>query len=390
MVDEIAQRKELARRLLSKGIEPVDLELRPDPDTMPVSAALTADLALPFPPDLAPIPQPLPAIPDPSEELPKADVVVITWTVDENDALADVLTPKFGRAKWYRYNHLFHDKYESQIRGHAPAIQAQRLGSYFPTKVGNLNVLCMKSELHLNQDGKRGLDGLTTLPTRDFFHQIITEVEPDVILTIGTAGSVFPEFQLGDVVVTRAGKFRCASEFEDAPFNGQTFTSEWEIPLDRFPDALELMARFKDDLREPPFLPPTKAYHYHGSRIHTDENVPDIKIEQGGRDMPEFHPILTTDFFEYGTTANHLNDQGAAVEMGDAVLGLVASEIPNPPKWAVVRNMSDPTINGDLPTKEYRLNLQTEFAVAYYEAYGYHTSVTGALATWGILAGMQG
>ena len=38
--------------------------------------------------------------------------------------------------------------------------------------------------------------------------------------------------------------------------------------------------------------------------------------------MPEFHPILTTDYFEYGTSANRLDLEGAAVEMGDAALGL--------------------------------------------------------------------
>jgi hypothetical protein len=49
--------------------------------------------------------------------------------------------------------------------------------------------------------------------------------------------------------------------------------------------------------------------------------------------------------------------------------------------------MSDPQINGALPTKEYHLNTQTMWAVGYYTAYGYYTSVTGALATWAIIAG---
>ena len=79
--------------------------------------------------------------------------------------------------------------------------------------------------------------------------------------------------------------------------------------------------------------------------------------------MDEFHPILTTDYFEYGTSANHLDQEGAGVEMGDAALGLACSELQHPPKWAVVRNMSDPVINGDLPADEFRLNEQTTWAV---------------------------
>ena len=50
--------------------------------------------------------------------------------------------------------------------------------------------------------------------------------------------------------------------------------------------------------------------------------------------------------------------------------------------------MSDPVINGDLPAKEFHLNEQTTWAVGYYTAYGKWTSVIGALATWGIIAGL--
>ena len=50
--------------------------------------------------------------------------------------------------------------------------------------------------------------------------------------------------------------------------------------------------------------------------------------------------------------------------------------------------MSDPQINGDIPVDRYRLNAQTLWAVAYYESYGYWTSVMGALATWAIIAGL--
>jgi len=104
--------------------------------------------------------------------------------------------------------------------------------------------------------------------------------------------------------------------------------------------------------------------------------------------MPELHPILTTDYFEYGTTTNRLDQEGAAVEMGDAALGLASSELADAPHWAVVRNMSDPVINGELPAKEFHLNQQTTWAVGYYTAYGKWTSIIGALTAWGIVAGL--
>src|SRR6185295_8774174 len=108
----------------------------------------------------------------------------------------------------------------------------------------------------------------------------------------------------------------------------------------------------------PTGVTPTARYHLQGP---PPVNDPDIKLD--GRDMPAFHPMLTTDFFEFGTSKNNLQLQGAAVEMGDAVLGLVSSEMPNPPKWAVIRNLSDPQINGDLPDGPGReLNVQAAWA----------------------------
>jgi hypothetical protein len=105
--------------------------------------------------------------------------------------------------------------------------------------------------------------------------------------------------------------------------------------------------------------------------------------------MPAFHPVLTTDYFEFGTSSNHLDAEGCAVEMGDAVLGLLCSELPDPPRWAIVRNLSDPQINGDLPTTPSQRNMQVHWAVWYYEQYGYWTSISGALATWAIIAGLD-
>jgi nucleoside phosphorylase len=381
-------REEIAQYLLSYGIEPFDLELEPDPDQLPAEAALAADLGIPFPDGLAPVPQPIEPAPDTSDALPQAEIVVITWTVAEQNALCDVMTPGFGRARWYRYNRNF-AAYAPKIRGHAPAANAQRLGSYFPTKIGNHTVLCMKSELHLNQDGISTGPGRATLPVKDFFNQIIDEVQPQLIITAGTSGSVKEEFTLGDVVVTRAAKFRCQQEFRNEPFNNQTYKSEWDVPSTQFAKAEELMARFSDELTEPPVGPPTGRYTPKGPALQTPANTPRIRLELESRDMPEFHPILTTDYFEYGTTTNNLFSEGAAVEMGDAALGLACSERDNPPDWLVCRNMSDPLINGELPTREFHLNEQTMWAVGYYTAYGYYTSVTGALAAWAVIAGLE-
>ncbi|AZK98065.1 MULTISPECIES: nucleoside phosphorylase-I family protein [Streptomyces] len=394
-MDTLDDRVDIARALLSEGITQADLELSPDLAAAPDGAVLAADLALVFPDGLAPVPQPFDTVPSPDAPLPRADVVVITWTVAEQNALCDVFTKGFGRLKWYRYTRNFEEHYRPLIRKGAPSLSARppRLGSYFPVKLGDLDVLCMKSELHLNQDGVKTGEGTATLPVRDFFQQIIEEVRPRVIATIGTSGSVFADFPLGDVVVTRAAKFRCQKEFRNEQFNEQAFRSDWTLPLDRMEDAQNLMRGFSHRLTEPPLGPPSTRFPFTGPLIEPPDNTPTVRVEQGGQDMPEFHPILTTDYFEYGTSTNGLEHEGAAVEMGDAALGLAIADLTaagpdHVPDWVVVRNMSDPQINGELPTREFRLNQQTMWAVGYYEAYGYWTSVCGALTTWGLVAGL--
>jgi hypothetical protein len=69
--------------------------------------------------------------------------------------------------------------------------------------------------------------------------------------------------------------------------------------------------------------------------------------------------------------------------MDDAVLGLAASELAHPPKWASIRNYSDPAINHALKMRD-----QEACAAKIYLRYGYWTSVQGALATWSVIAGL--
>jgi hypothetical protein len=296
-------RKEIARYVLARGTEVV-----PEPAVAPARLA-----EIEWPEGLAPEPQPPAQAPAADDPLPKADVLVITWTADEADALAQVLTPGHSRLHWFPYKRGV-DALKDQIRGGEPALNAGRLGSYFPTQIGQKSVLCAKSELHMNQDGKKTGDGTATLPVKELFRAIITETGADLILTIGTSGAVFAQFGLGDVVITRAAKFRLGDEFKNEAFNGQAYTSDWQIPTEQLEKAEELMRPIGAELREPDIGPPTKEYAWDGPALKGRGNVPQIRLD--GRDMTEFWPILTTDYFEYGTSANRLDKEGCAVRDG--------------------------------------------------------------------------
>ena len=310
---------DLERRIIEYGTTAEDFGPRLDPSATP---AALLDLGLPWPAGKAPSPRAINPEPDREDPLPNADVLVVTWTVAEVEALADVLTPGIGRNSWYRYARRFATHYKPIIRNGAPAHAANRLGSYYRTDIAGKKLVLFKSELHLNQDAIRTGPGTATLPVKDLFRQMIDEVKPSLVITVGTAGATFPPdrtitiggqqcpaHELGDVMITRGAKFRLSQEFANEPFANQSYRSVFPIPTARLEDAKPLLAFHANKLREPKLGPPSTKYNWPlPDLIPGHPNKPDLRID--GRDFPEFHPILTTDFFEFGTSTNGLEQRG--------------------------------------------------------------------------------
>ena len=141
--------------------------------------------------------------------LPDADVLVVTWTVDEGHALSRVLTPGKDSHNDYRpYTHNFASISKKMRRG-CPALLAKRLGAYWTTKIGGKSVVVFKSDSHMSQDGPQ-------LPNIDVWKQIISEVQPKLVITTGTAGGIGKDFEVGDVVVSPIVRFDCTSKFKNA------------------------------------------------------------------------------------------------------------------------------------------------------------------------------
>lgn len=334
---------------------------------------------IPFPKGLAPVLRPIKPVPNPNDSLPKVDVVAMMDTAAESQAMSDVLTPGVDRTNWYPYAKNFEKHYLPLIGPRGPSRMTKRLGSYFVVEINKVKVLVYKTELHMHEDAKKLPNGSMSLPIKDMLAQIIKDARPRLFLTTGTSGGVYCDMSLGDVAVSRAARFTCQRDFKSAPFNNKTFKSNWTISKKHMGQAEKLMQKYASRLTgktEPKGTPPS-------SKCGCSPDKYPTKIHYDGQDgIPEFHPILTTDIFEFGTSYNHLDKQGMAVEMDDAVLGLVCSEMKSPPKWACVRNLSDPTINGELS-----LSAQEKCAVYYYQKFGYWTTVMSALTTWGIIAG---
>ena len=94
--------------------------------------------------------------------------------------------------------------------------------------------------------------------------------------------------------------------------------------------------------------------------------------------------VVTTDFSALDDTSNtfSLQGMGAAVEMGDAVLGMVIEQLgASAPRWLAVRNASDPEIDSaGLTEKEAAAK-----AAQIYERFGYWTTIPSAITCWALI-----
>jgi purine-nucleoside phosphorylase len=328
------------------------------PHTLPSSVFMTAAgrSPIPWPTGKAPTPAPLKRRPSPSSTLPKCDYLVVTWTVEEAKSLADTLTPGFAsNTAWYYYAHNFESLFVPLIRKGAPALESQRLGSYFFTEFAQKRVLCLKSELHFSQDGPK-------MPVQRLWGQLIEEVQPKLVITTGTAGGIGSEIIVGDVVVAPAVQFDCTKEFKNRPFHDSKYPCS--------------------SLKTTSFASATKLFQANAAHLPPASRPPRIFSKPTATTTNT--DVLTTDFFAYDDTADtfKLQGNGSAVEMGDAVLGLVVQGLgAGAPQWVAIRNASDPQMDttGLTPT-EVRNK-----AGQIYERFGYWSTISSAITTWALI-----
>jgi nucleoside phosphorylase len=327
--------------------------------TLPIAEVMRAPARspIPWPKGKEPAPAPFHPVRSPNEALPEFDYLVVTWTTEEAKCLADTLTPGFpSKTAWYDYTHNFESEYVPIIRRGAPSVQdSHRLGSYFPTVIAGKRVLCFKSELHMSQDGPK-------LPIAKLWAQLIAEVKPKLVITTGTAGGIGPAIELGDVVVAPSVRFDCTTKFKNAPFHNSVYPCS-KLKTASFAEAQQL---FKANVAHLPAAGrPPKIFNRPVAGVKDTE-------------------IVTTDFFAFDDTSNTFGIEGLglAVEMGDAVLGMVVQQMgAKAPRWAAVRNASDPQIDSAGLTKKEAATK----AAGIYERFGYWTTIPSAIACWALI-----
>lgn len=288
-------------------------------------------------------------------KLPTADVLVVTWTVDEGHALSRVFTPgKDSRNDYKAYTHNY-ATISKRMRAGCPARQLKRLGTYWTTKIAGKSVVVFKSDSHMSQDGPE-------LPNIDIWRQIVLEVQPKLVITTGTAGGIGKQFEVGDVVVAPIVRFDCISKFKKKPFHDAHYSTI--APNRKF------------------FATAKKLFKANACRLPPDNTRQPKIVTTAPSALAS--SVVTTDFFGFDTSDDHYHLQGLGLvsEMGDAVLGLVADQLgANAPRWMAVRNVSDPQIKAQGTLRD-----QAELAAQIYKGFGRWSTVCSSIVCWALIA----
>ena len=292
------------------------------------------------------------------EPLPSADVLVVTWTAAEGEALADVLTPGMPSTTWKPYAHRW-SSYKTQLTWRSPAREAGCMGYVAKVKIGGSDILAVKSELHLATDG-------ISAPIVALWRQMVSEARPKLVISTGTAGGVGPATQLGDVFVVTNAKFNCTKDFKDKPWAQRLFTGPGMQGGGHAASFDALVAPNAGQLHP----------------VATRAPMLSLGAATGGVETVDYFGFAnTTDSF--GIVRNY--PEARTEEMDDATLPLALDSLSDQPRWCSIRNASDPQVSSDIGD----LDAQGKWATEIYKRYGYWTSVGSAIATWAVIANLN-
>lgn len=346
---------ELASNPLDLARHLITFDPRTDKPIFAESAKQPVFKPIPWPQGLAPTP--VIGVHHDEDPLPQADVLIVTYTVAEGHALADILTPGVTSLEWMPYRNGWPAIKALIEGGRAPSLEADCAGYWAVTKIGDITAVLVKSELHPSTDGPK-------LPMVAAWQQWIAQAHPKLVITTGTAGAVQSTTELGDVIVARHVSWDCEKQFKNQTFAGKTYQSAYPVNA-AVPAAAE------------PLIAPNAAQL--PSAYAT--RAPKVWVDSEDASQPAH--IVTTDFFAFDDAANTFglrtdDTQARAVEMDDAALPLALTALHDPPAWLAVRNASDPQMTGD------NIEDENKQAAAIYEKWGQVTSWGSAIACWAI------
>jgi hypothetical protein len=146
----------------------------------------------------------------------KADVLILLYTELETRAFLDVFTGNNDwspsrQNTWYFYAHNF-ASLKNTIQGinDSDALRNGFFGYLSAVSIGDQKVVIYKTELHAKVNGNK----LAIVPV---IQQLVTELQPSLVISTGTAGGMGGVLNCGDVAVTSSARFRVSTQYPTFP-----------------------------------------------------------------------------------------------------------------------------------------------------------------------------
>ena len=369
------------------------------------SAVIVEVGPVPWPAKLAPVVQPLGAF-APGQKITgpvnvSADVLILLYTNEEISALLDVFTQNKAwtparKETLYPYAHNF-DKFKSLIEGLRgdDGLQQGIFGYLSAMKIGSMNVVLYKTELHPKANGNK-------LPFVPVIAQLVSELNPKLVISTGTAGAIGSHINCGDVAISSKARFRCRTHYPSFPDINTMSQNNTELTNNvTINDTYTKYAAQHFTKLSLPGL--AKCFSEIGSRpeyafLKPNTAPPSIYVTTKSP-VPGSQPmdIVSGDFLTVDDNNNSegLEPLGIMNDTDDAFAFFALNQITGAakPHWLSIRNASEPQIQappfppGTSPTKI--IDTLKSTAGAIYGVYQYCTTLNSAFACWGVIAGMN-
>ena len=355
-----------------------------------------------FPAGLAPSPQAFSGL-TPGKTVTVAmnqpcDVLVLLYTEYELRALLDVFTgdstwDATRQKTWYGYGHNF-DTFKPIIEAGDDATDAGILGFLYPMKVGNVNVVFYKSELHPKGNGLK-------VPFIPVIKQLAGELAPKLVISTGTAGGIGSHIQCGDVAITNSARFHLQKTYSGTLAQLDTLSKN-QTQLKSSATVNDQYVKYAAQNFTKLSLPGLKqCYQKIGQRpqytpfLKENTTAPLIYATNiNPAPAPQPMDIVSADYLTVDDSTNNekLQNQGIMNDTDDAFAFYALEQLPagKQPKWLSVRNASEPqVVDPGLSQESNPARALSSLAGAIYGVYQYCTTLNSGFACWGIIAGLS-
>lgn len=311
-------------------------------------------------------------LPSTPNELEKADAVMITYAEAEWAAQQQVFCQSGTAMPYSDRSTSYWEGWHEFKKDLTPQKDWTYWFYYRLVEIAGKKVYLIKSNTHLDSPGKYELERMTQL--------IIDYINPEIILSTGTAGGAIVDDHIGTVNITNAGAMYSK---EVSPDKWPVYSNDWLADMsvanqEAFTKLLFPVPTTTSDLEGL-----VTAFNKANGTTFTLDKLNPGDVDYGSDTLkvadftPKKTPLCTSDSFVIATNSGNYENY-VCMEMDDAVIGEICND--NNTAFGFVRNISDPVQMENLLFKD-----QKNWGGSLYTAYGFYTSYNSALVSWALL-----